>query len=128
MNTTKFKKCFLIGALMMATGIALGAFGAHGLKNIVSEYYLTVFEKGVFYQLIHGLAILILSLLYRVTGKEYIKTATYIFFVSIIIFSGSLYLLVITNIKILGAITPIGGSGLIFTWCYLAYKALRDKE
>lgn len=111
----------------MASGITLGAFGAHGLKDRLSEYQLDIWEKAVFYQLIHGLAILAICLLSRTeflslsSGNK--LSAAFLF--GILFFSGSLYALALTNIKWLGAITPIGGLAFIIGWivlCVLSFK------
>ncbi|MCB9030311.1 MAG: DUF423 domain-containing protein [Deltaproteobacteria bacterium] len=116
-----------IGSFIMASGITLGAFGAHGLKDRLSEYQLDIWEKAVFYQLIHGLAILAICLLSRTeflslsSGNK--LSAAFLF--GILFFSGSLYALALTNIKWLGAITPIGGLAFIIGWivlCVLSFK------
>ena len=128
MNSNKeFNKLFSIGAFFIFLSIVLGAFGAHLLKDILSKYYLEVYEKAVFYQVTQSLGILILGLCFKVTEKQYYKYAIYILTLGIIIFCGSLYLLTLTKIKIFGAITPIGGTLMIIAWGFLLFKLIREK-
>jgi uncharacterized membrane protein YgdD (TMEM256/DUF423 family) len=117
-----------ISAIFAALAVICGAFGAHGLRDKVPASDLLIWEKAVFYHLIHALAALMTSL----TAESQLLPATQAvrvtigFLASICIFSGSLYLLVLLNIRWLGAITPIGGAGLIATWIFFAW-ALRQR-
>ena len=116
------RKLQTLASLSLAIGVACGAFGAHGLKNVVPASDLLIWEKGVFYQLIHALGALILlvSSIDGLNQRTRVKIAG-LLLVSIVIFSGSLYLLVLTNQRWLGAITPIGGVGFIVSWLWLGW-------
>ena len=115
----------LVGALCGLTGVALGAFGAHGLRTRISPEMLGVFETGVRYHLYHALALLATaSLMPRLGGGRLFVAAGWLFTAGIVLFSGSLYLLALTGITVLGAITPLGGVALIAGWACLAYGAI----
>jgi len=115
-----------VGAILMALAVAMGAFGAHGLRNRLDAYSLSVYEKAVFYHFVHALGILILAVLARTgtfsLGAE--ARVSWCLLIGIIIFSGSLYALAVTGIRGLGAITPIGGLAFIVGWVLLAYYAI----
>jgi uncharacterized membrane protein YgdD (TMEM256/DUF423 family) len=114
----------LIGALAGVVGVALGAFGAHGLRGRLSPEMLAVFETGVRYHMYHALALLLTSaLMGRVAGRL-IVAAGWFFTAGIVLFSGSLYLLATTGVTILGAITPIGGVAFLLGWACLAIAAI----
>lgn len=108
-----------IGAIVMFLGVALGAFGAHGLKNVLDENSKSVFETGVRYQLIHGLALFIIAWLTSQSSNRNISTAGYLFLFGILLFSGSLYAICLTGIKKLGIITPLGGLCFLAGWVIL---------
>jgi len=120
------REWIIIGAIFAALSVLIGAFGAHGLKGKVSIEDLAIFEVGVRYQMYHALALILLGLIgVSMPGKILIFPG--IFFCSgIIIFSGSLYLMVLTNMRWLGAITPIGGFLLIFGWLSLVLKIYKN--
>ena len=100
--------------------VALGAFGAHALKQRFNEYQLDIFHTGVTYQFYHALALgLVGALLLRTPEIPLLKTAGYAFVFGVIVFSGSLYLLAFTQVKWLGAITPIGGVGFLVGWAIM---------
>lgn len=119
------KKILVTGAILMALGVIIGAFGAHGLKDKLSEYGLAIFEKGSFYHFVHGLGMILLpSLVSAGLISEGIGVRVGIVFgLGIVFFSFSLYALAITDIKWLGAITPIGGTLFIAGWGLLAWGA-----
>ncbi|WP_420580928.1 DUF423 domain-containing protein [Reichenbachiella sp.] len=121
------KKSLLIGAIFGLTSVAIGAFGAHGLKDLLeANDWLDVFETGVKYQFYHALALLIVGLLSDKLKGNWVVKVFYCFVIGVIIFSGSLYILSLTNIGIFGAITPIGGVLLILGWIFMItgiYKA-----
>jgi len=111
----------IISGLFGALSVILGAFAAHGLKNKLSADRLLVFKTGVVYQFYHtfALAIVGLSLMAQnIENSQYLTWAFYCFSIGIIFFSGSLYLLAITQKKIFGPITPIGGLFLIMGWVF----------
>lgn len=110
-----------IGAINAAIAVAAGAFAAHGLRGKLEARALEVFETGARYHMYHALAI-ILAALVATSGA---RTAGWLFQAGIVLFSGSLYALALTDIKILGAITPIGGLAFIAGWVWLAVSALR---
>lgn len=107
--------------LTTALGVILGAFGAHGLKDSVSPEFLEIWKTGVFYHLIHGIGSYIAL-------KENQKNLSKLFLIGIFFFSGSLYALVLTGIKIFGAITPIGGVIFILCWILLAFRVKETHE
>jgi uncharacterized membrane protein YgdD (TMEM256/DUF423 family) len=123
-----------IAAFFMAIGVACGAFGAHALKGSLPierlPTDLAIWETAVQYNFIHAFAALFFTSLdgTRLSAGSS-KTISAIMLVSVLVFSGSLYLLVLTNQRWLGAITPIGGTGFILGWCYAGLKLLnRSKE
>jgi uncharacterized membrane protein YgdD (TMEM256/DUF423 family) len=109
-----------IAAVLGFLAVALGAFGAHGLKNLLEQNGTTaIWEKAVFYQFIHTVILFVLA------GRAPLRMGPWVsFLIGIIIFSGSLYLLAITNIKWLGAITPFGGLSFLVGWLWLAVAPL----
>ena len=114
----------LVGALAAFIGVALGAFGAHGLRSRLSTEMLGVFETGVRYQMYHALAILIVALAVARIDGWLIRAAGWLFTGGIILFSGSLYVLALSGITMLGAVTPIGGLAFLAGWACLAIAAL----
>jgi len=117
-----------LGAVFAMTGVMLGAFAAHGLKQSVSPELLGVFQTGVQYQLYHALALLIISLFWQVMPSGYLKASASLMSVGIVLFSGSLYLLALTGMKWLGPITPIGGMCFIFGWLCLLIAGFRSNN
>ena len=115
----------VVGSLLGACGVALGAFGAHGLKSRVDPAMLAVFETAVRYHLTHALALLAVAWARERWPGTPATAAGWLFLTGIVIFSGSLYLMVLTGARWLGAVTPLGGLALIAGWCALALAALR---
>jgi uncharacterized membrane protein YgdD (TMEM256/DUF423 family) len=113
------------GAVLGALAVALGAFGAHGLKTRVDADLLAVFETGVRYHMYHALALLAVGLTAMTRNSAWINAAGWLFVIGIVVFSGSLYLLTATGMRWLGAITPIGGVAFIVGWAALAVGVLR---
>ena len=114
----------------MALAVAAGAFGAHGLRNRLDAYSLSVYEKAVFYHFIHAIGILLVALLARtntISLTVQSRVAT-LFFAGILIFSGSLYALALSGVRILGAITPLGGISFIAGWLILTWEAVRAQR
>lgn len=111
-----------ISGLAGALGVGLGAFGAHGLRNLLERNgTAATWETAVLYHLVHAAVLLALAL----SGKAN-KSAFLCILIGVIIFSGSLYILSITNIRWLGAITPIGGVSLIAGWIMLLLLPTKD--
>ena len=108
------------GALMAFLGVAIGAFGAHGLKPFLSEHMLTVFETGVRYHLIHALGMLSAGLSLVYVPLRQFKWAGWAFFLGIVLFSGSLYAMSLSGARGLGMLTPFGGLCFLMGWSLLA--------
>ncbi|MHC8397454.1 DUF423 domain-containing protein [Pseudomonas sp. LB3P93] len=120
----------LRGFLMLAaffgfTGVTLGAFAAHGLKNRLTPEYLAIFHTGVTYQLVHTLALLGIALLATQIPGRLITWAGASFAIGILLFSGSLYLLTLTGVSKLGIVTPFGGLAFLVGWFCLGLAAWR---
>jgi uncharacterized membrane protein YgdD (TMEM256/DUF423 family) len=106
---------FRIAAALCFLAVALGAFGAHGLKQTLETHgMLDVWNKAVLYHFIHALALLVLALFGAAN-----RSAWWLFFAGIFVFSGSLYVMALTNLRWLGAITPIGGLCFLAGWAWL---------
>lgn len=107
---------FRIAAALCFLGVGLGAFGAHSLKQTLENHgMLDVWNKAVFYHFIHAIALLVLAL-YGAANRS----AWWLLFAGVFIFSGSLYVMALTNVRWLGAITPIGGLCFLAGWAWLA--------
>lgn len=115
----------MLAAFFGFTGVALGAFAAHGLKGRLSEQYLAIFHTGMTYQLVHALALIGVALLATQLQSRLVTWAGICFALGIVLFSGSLYVLTMTGISKLGMITPIGGLGFLAGWLCLGLAAWR---
>jgi uncharacterized membrane protein YgdD (TMEM256/DUF423 family) len=113
------------GSISAFLAVALGAFGAHGLKDRLSSEMVNIFEVGVRYHMYHALALLAVAWASARWPGSGINAAGWLFIAGTIIFSGSLYLLSLTGIRWLGAITPIGGAAFLLGWLLLAWGAWR---
>lgn len=119
-------RLFLLMATFFGfTGVALGAFAAHGLKTRLSSEYLAVFQTGVHYQLIHALALLGVAWLALQFPGRLVTAAGSLFALGIVLFSGSLYLLTLVGIGRFGIVTPIGGAAFLGGWLCLGLAAWR---
>jgi uncharacterized membrane protein YgdD (TMEM256/DUF423 family) len=118
------KTFLLIGALAGATGVALGAFGAHALRSRMTPEMLAVFETGVRYQMYHALALVALAALEPRLGGYLVLTAGWAFTLGIVLFSGSLYVLALTGVSTFGIVTPFGGLAFLVGWAALAIAAI----
>jgi len=116
-----------VAAVMMALAVGLGAFGAHGLRDRLDAYSMGVYEKAVFYHFVHALGMLVVSVLARVGAltESAAGRVGWLLFAGILVFSGSLYLLAVTGVRTLGAITPFGGVAFIGAWLVLAFSVSR---
>jgi uncharacterized membrane protein YgdD (TMEM256/DUF423 family) len=125
------KSFLLTGALLSAFSIALGAFGAHGLKAIVSSDSVSSFQTGVQYQMYHSWALILVGIVYDSGSQKLCRIAGWLFLTGIVLFSGSLYLLTflkatqITGISGIGLITPLGGLAFIAGWISLFFSFLQ---
>ncbi len=115
----------IVGALILALGVAAGAFGAHGLKRVVSPDLLEVWKTAVLYQMVHGLGLLLVAALARALDPGLAAWAGWLMLGGVLVFSGSLYLLTLSGVRALGAITPVGGVLMIAAWAVLALAAWR---
>lgn len=114
---------FAIGALLALVGVAAGAFGAHGLKSRLEPDMLAVFEVGVRYHMYHALALLAAAWAWTRWPGSLVTASGWLFVAGIVIFSGSLYLLSLTGVRWLGAITPLGGVAFMAGWACLMWAA-----
>ncbi len=115
------KRILVIGACAALIAVAAGAFGAHGLRPILSEKMMTVFETGVRYHLVHGLAMLIAGLSAHWFSHRIFVWAGWSFLLGLLLFSGSLYTLALSGIRGLGILTPFGGLAFLIGWGFLAW-------
>nr|WP_298144228.1 DUF423 domain-containing protein [uncultured Pseudomonas sp.] len=115
----------LFSAFAGFTGVALGAFAAHGLKSRLSADYLAVFQTGTHYQLIHALALLGVGLLALHVPGRLVNMAGGLFALGLLLFSGSLYALSLSGVSKLGMITPFGGLAFLAGWLCLGLAAWR---
>jgi uncharacterized membrane protein YgdD (TMEM256/DUF423 family) len=127
-------KTFLIlGALLGALAVALGAFGAHGLKKIAAPETVEIYQTGVQYQMYHALVLLVVGLLAERMGSSLFNYAGFLFIAGIVFFSGSLYL--ISSLKVMnkivptavGILTPVGGLFFILGWIMLLVAVMKSK-
>jgi uncharacterized membrane protein YgdD (TMEM256/DUF423 family) len=116
-----------IGGIFGFLSVALGAFGAHSLKNVLNEYGESVYGKAVLYQMFHSMALLAVGVFQHLFKGISFSPAGFAFLVGIVLFSGSLYVLAITGIKWFGAITPIGGLAFLFGWAWLIWALLKAR-
>ncbi|CAM3217345.1 DUF423 domain-containing protein [Sporolactobacillus spathodeae] len=118
------KNFIVIGAALAFLSVALGAFGAHVLKERIGEHYLTIYQTGVQYQMFHSLGLMLIGLLALTVCRAQtglLQTAAMLLIAGVVLFSGSLYVLSITRINWLGAITPFGGVAFLAAWaCVIA--------
>lgn len=121
------RKLLIWAALLGMIGVILGAFGAHGLKDKISDAMLANYQTGVQYHMIHALALLGTALASARLRKNTVVLAGWFFVAGILIFSGSLYIMALTDQRWLGMITPIGGLSLIIGWLLLLIGAIAWK-
>jgi len=113
------KTVLSVAAISGLLAVALGAFGAHGLKAIISSEMLEVYKTGVQYQFYHTFALLAVGILMNFNQSKALKWSATLFMIGIILFSGSLYVLAISGVKGFGIITPFGGITWIAAWILL---------
>jgi uncharacterized membrane protein YgdD (TMEM256/DUF423 family) len=116
-----------VGAILLALAVALGAFGAHALRARLDAYSIGVYERAVFYHFIHAVGLLIVPLFLRADAlsESVASLICWLLFAGVLIFCGSLYILAVSGVKALGAITPIGGLLFIVAWLVLGFMLLR---
>ncbi len=117
------KKILMSAAVLGACGVMIGTFGAHGLKPLLEKYgRLDTFETAVKYHFYHTLVLFALALVHEKFKLKSVKLIFWLYLAGILIFSGSLYVLCLTNEPVLGAVTPIGGVFLIVAWLMLFWN------
>lgn len=122
------------GAALGALAVALGAFGAHGLKKIADAETVQVFQTGVQYQMYHSVALLVAGILYEKCSQKLVRISGILFILGVVLFSGSLYLLTTgraggtTSFDKAGIITPFGGVSFIAGWVFLFLAAIRASK
>ncbi|MEK7991888.1 MAG: DUF423 domain-containing protein [Thiotrichaceae bacterium] len=117
----------ILGSFNAFLAVALGAFGAHGLKPILSESLMAVYQTGVQYHSLHALGLISIGILaQKAENSLFLKLSGWLLFAGIILFCGSLYALAITEIRKLGIITPFGGICFLLGWLSLTVAAYRD--
>jgi len=119
---------FALGALSGLLGVAAGAFGAHGLRERLPADLLDVYETAVRYQLVHALALLAVAWATTRWPGAVTNAAGWLFVAGTLLFSGSLYVLSLTGLRWLGAITPFGGVAFLFGWGCLIWAAMRGSS
>ena len=117
----------LLGAACAFLAVAFGAFGAHSLKAILTPDMLVVFETGVRYQMYHALALLAVGWAAHQYPKASFHVAGWLFSAGILLFSGSLYVLALSGVRWLGAITPLGGVCFLAGWAVFAWQAFKQR-
>ncbi len=119
------KTILMTASVFLTLAVAIGAFGAHGLKSHISVDMMQVYKTGVEYHFYHALGLLMVGVLSMSMPSGYIKWSAILLSVGIILFSGSLYALATTGIKSLGAITPLGGLSFIAGWIMLIIAVVK---
>lgn len=120
------KSWALVASLLLAFGVVLGAFGAHALSNVLDTRGEEVYKTANFYHFVHALGLLLVVVLPEAICANSQKQAVcWLLVIGVFLFSGSLYVLAISGIKILGAITPLGGLCFIAAWSLLAWRVYR---
>lgn len=115
-----------VAAILGGLAVAAGAFGAHALEGKLSAHYMSVFQTAVQYQMFHALALLGVALIGLIRpDASWLVPAAWAFLVGVVLFSGSLYALVLSGVRVLGAITPIGGVVFLVGWSCLAVAGVR---
>lgn len=122
----KAKIALFFGAFYLCLGILIGAFAAHGLKDMLTEYQLGILQTGVKYQLVHGVALLALGLLFGQYQKRLFYIASICVILGLFLFSFSLYAIALFSVSSLGVITPIGGILMIAGWLMTMFAIVKD--
>ena len=122
------KLALILGSLNAMLAVILGAFGAHGLKSRLTEDLLAVYQTGVQYHFYHSLGLILIGVIaWHIPNSIWLKWSTGFMLAGIILFSGSLYTLALTNLRWLGMITPIGGIAFIVSWLLLVIAVYNSK-
>lgn len=116
-----------VAAVLLSVAVMLGAFGAHALKGRLGAYEMGIWEKAVFYHFVHAMGLLVVSVLPRI-GAVTAGAGAWVcalLAAGVVFFSGSLYALALSGVRVLGAVTPIGGTAWIAAWLLLAFALVR---
>jgi uncharacterized membrane protein YgdD (TMEM256/DUF423 family) len=115
-----------VGAILLALAVIIGAFGAHALQGRLDDYSKRIYETGVMYHFVHALGLLVVSFLPRIGALSTSRAAWVcaLLLVGVVLFSGSLYALAVSGVRMLGAVTPLGGLAFIAAWVLLAFWLL----
>lgn len=116
----------ILGAASAFLSVAAGAFGAHALRAKLAPDLLTIFETGARYQMYHSLGLIAIGLLAQLRPSPLLNGAGWAMVAGILLFSGSLYALALSGVRVLGAITPLGGLGFLVGWLLFALAAWRQ--
>lgn len=127
-KTMTQRHLIILAAINMLIAVAAGAFGAHALKNMLSPEMLTIWHTAASYQTSHALGLFGIALLIPRVSSIWLTRSAIAMLTGIAIFSGSLYLLAVSGVRWLGAITPIGGLAFLLAWAMLAWAAYRDMK
>ena len=122
------RRVFAVGSIVAGLGVALGAFGAHSLEASLSPKMLETFETGVRYQMYHGLGLLALAWAISKWPERRLEPAARLLLAGTVVFSGSLYVLVLAGARWFGAVTPFGGVMLITGWALVAWRLLTNRN
>jgi len=115
-----FKLFTLLGSINALLAVMIGAFGAHALKNRLTSEMLEIFQTGVQYHFYHALGLIAVGLIaMHLPESSWVRWSGWVMLTGIIVFSGSLYILSVSGIRWLGAVTPIGGTAFILSWVLL---------
>jgi len=114
------------GAVLALLGVGLGAFGAHALKARLAADMLAVYQTGVQYHLWHALGVVLIGILVQLLpGAKWLPVAGWLMVAGVVMFSGSLYALSLSGVRVLGAVTPLGGVAFLLAWGMVAYAVLK---
>jgi uncharacterized membrane protein YgdD (TMEM256/DUF423 family) len=128
MKETMASRTIALGAAFACAGVLLGAFGAHSLKSTLTAEAMAIYRTGIDYHLMHALGLILIGVLRRQQPASHrLRAAAWLMAMGILIFSGSLYLLALTGVRLLGAITPLGGLCLIAAWALVAQASWAKK-
>lgn len=120
------KVFIILGAINAFLSVALGAFGAHGLKDKLEPYYLDIWNTACQYQMYHALGLLVVGILVaKLPGNSLLTSSGWLMLAGIVLFSGSLFVLALTKISVLGAITPLGGVAFLAAWTLIIIAAVK---
>ncbi|MEO8384999.1 MAG: DUF423 domain-containing protein [Betaproteobacteria bacterium] len=125
---SKAKSIIVAGAILAFLGVLLGAFGAHALKPRIDADLLAIYQTGVQYHLVHAIGVILVGMLAHVLpSSKWLPLAGWTMVGGVIVFSGSLYVLSLTGIRALGAVTPLGGVALLVAWLLLVLGVAKSK-